>query len=173
MLINFVKGSSSLLFIISTINAFYYSKLISWKLSNVFLIGASFLCNATEYANTFLFLDYLAIYLVCTSYINDIYVNVPYSLLLVYEYNKYSSIEKAKNVAFVTAVGKTIVYTYLYVDNIYYYYIVLTSSISGIIIYKIRCFLHENSNKNYTLLLTYIFHVCVMNILYIGSMTAK
>lgn len=172
MLIHFVKGSSSLLFIISTIKAFCSSKLISWKLSNLLLIAASFLCNATEYTNTFLLLDYFAIYLVSTSYINSIYVNIPYSLLLIYEYKKYKSIETIKDAAFVTAIGKSIVYTYLYVDKMYYY-IILTSSISGVITYKIRSFLHKKNNKTYTLLLTYIFHVCIMNILYISSITAR
>ena len=171
MLTYFIKGSSSLLFIISTMKAFYCSKLISWKLSNVFLIGASFFCNATEYKNVFLLVDYLAIYLVCISYINNIFINVPYSLLLIYEYSKYNSIENIKNVAFVTGVGKSIVYTYLHLDNIHYY-IILTSSISGVIIYKIRYFLHKRNNTKHTLLLTYLFHICVMNIMYVSSITA-
>ena len=171
MLMDFTQGSSSLLFIISTIKAFYSSSLISWKLSNVFLIGASFFCNATEYNSVFLLLDYLAIYLLCISYINNIFINVPYSLLLMYEYSKYNSIENIKNVAFATAVGKSIVYTYLRVDQIHYC-IVLTSSISGVMIYKIRCFFHKRNNKKYTLLLTYLFHICVMNIMYVSSITA-
>ena len=171
MLTYFIKGSSSLLFIISTMKAFYCSKLISWKLSNVFLIGASFFCNATEYNNVFLLLDYFAIYLLCISYINNIFINVSYSLLLVYEYSKYKSIENIKNVAFVTAVGKSIAYTYFHVDKIHYF-IVLTSSISGVITYKIRCFFHKRNNKKYTLLLTYLFHICVMNIMYVSSITA-
>jgi hypothetical protein len=167
----FIKGSSSLLFIISTVKAFYSSKLISWKLSNVFLIGASFLCNATEYKNVFLLLDYLAIYLVCISYINNILINIPYSLLLMYEYSKYNSIENMKNVAFVTGVGKSIVYTYLHGNNIHYC-IILISSISGVVIYKVRCFFHKRNNTKYTLLLTYLFHICVMNIMYVSSITA-
>lgn len=171
MLTYFIKGSISLLFIISTMKAFYCSKLISWKLSNVFLIGASFFCNATEYKNVFLLLDYLAIYLVCISYINNIFINVPYSLLLMYEYNKYNSIENIKNVAFVTAIGKSIVYTYFTLDNTHYY-ILLTSSISGVIVYKIRYFFHKRNNTKHTFLLTYLFHICIMNIMYISSITA-
>jgi hypothetical protein len=171
MIMSFIKGSSSLLFIISTVKAFCCSKLIYWKLSNAFLVGASFFCNATEYKNVFLLLDYFAIYLVCISYINNIFINIPYSLLLIYEYSKYNSIENIKNVAFVTGVGKSIVYTYLHLDNIHYY-IILTSSISGVIIYKIRCFLHKRNNTKHTLLLTYLFHICVMNIMYVSSITA-
>jgi hypothetical protein len=167
----FIKGSSSLLFIISTSKAFNSSNLISWKLSNLFLIGASFLCNATEYKPNFLLLDYLAIYLVSLSYINNMYINIPYSLFLIYEYNKYNSIVNVKNLAFLSAIGKSIMYTYLYVDK-NSYYIILTSSISGIIVYKIRNVLHEIDNNKYTLLLTYLFHICIMNILYISSITA-
>lgn len=65
----FINGSSSLLFIISTIKAFYVSKLITWKISNFLLIFASFLCNATEYNPILLLIDYFAIYLICISYI--------------------------------------------------------------------------------------------------------
>ena len=166
-----IKGSSSLLFIISTVKAFYCSNLISWKLFNVLLIGASFLCNATEYKNIFLLLDYFAIYLVCTSYINNIYINIPYSLLLIYEFNTSKSIIKIKNLAYVTAIGKSIVYTYLYVDD-FHFFIIFTSATVGIVVYKIRSYFHENYNKKYTLLLTYLLHICTMNIIYIASITA-
>ena len=166
-MINYINGSSSLLFLISTIKGFYSSNLLFWKLSNVFLIGASFFCNATEYKKIFLLLDYIAIFFVSISYINNIYINIPFSLLLLLEYNKFNSIENVKNIAFVTAIIKSNIYTYLYVDNTHYY-IIFASSIFGIIIYKIRYFLH----KKYTLLLTYLFHICIMNILYISNITA-
>ena len=92
----FIKGSSSFLFAISTIKAFYCSKLISWKLSNFLLIVASYLCNASEYKECYLLLDYLAICLVCCSYINNMYINIPYILLFIYEYKTYKSIENIK-----------------------------------------------------------------------------
>lgn len=168
----FIKGSSSLLFLISTIKAFYSSNLIFWKISNTCLIVASFLCNATEYKNIFLLTDYIAIFLTCLSYINNIYINTMFFLFLIYEYNKYNSIENTKDIAFATAIGKSTLYTYLYVDNINFY-VIFTSSIFGIMIYKIRYYFHSNNNKKYTLLLTYLFHICVMNVLYISSITAK
>jgi len=167
----YINGSSSLLFIISTLKAFYSSNLISWKMSNVFLVGASFLCNASEYNPTFLFMDYLAIYLVCLSYINNIYVSVPYTLLLIYEYKNYKTIENTKNLTFITAIGKTNIHTYLYVDNLRYT-IISISSLSSLIIYKIRYFLYKNNNKKYNLLLTYLLHINIMNIIYISSITA-
>ena len=172
LLTYFIKGSSSLIFLISTIKAFYSSNLIFWKISNVFLIVASFLCNATEYKNIFLLIDYLAIFLACESYINNIYVNTAYFLCLIYEYKKYNSIETTKNIAFVTAIGKSTIYTYLYVDNVHFY-VIFASSIFGIIIYKIRYYLHLNNNKKYILLITYLFHICTMNIMYVSSITAK
>ena len=171
MLIFFINGSSSLLFLISTCKAFYCSELISWKLSNVFLIVASFLCNATKYKQIFLLLDYFAIYLVSISYINNICINFLYSLLLVYEYKKYNSIENVKNVAFATSLVKSVIYTYFYVDTIHYY-IIITSSVFGFVIYKIRGYFHNKNNNNYTLFLTYLFHICIMNIIYISSITA-
>lgn len=172
LLTYFIKGSSSLLFLISTIKALYSSNLIFWKMSNVFLVVASFLCNATEYKNIFLLIDYLAIFLVCTSYINNIYINTTYFLFLIYEYNKYGSIENTKNIAFATAIGKSTLYTYLYVDNIHFY-VIFASSIIGTIIYKIRYYFLINNNKKYILLITYLFHICTMNIMYISSITAK
>jgi hypothetical protein len=168
----FIKGSSSLLFLISTIKAFYSSNLIFWKISNAFLVVASFLCNATGYKNIFLLIDYFAIFLVCVSYINNIYINVTYFLFLIYEYNKYNSIENTKNIAFITAIGKSTLYTYLYVDNIHFY-IICASSIFGTIIYKIRYYVNVNNNEKYILIITYLFHICTMNIMYISSITAK
>lgn len=165
------NGSSSLLFIIPTIKSFYCSNLISWKASNMFLIIASFICNATEYSPAFLLLDYLAIYLVSISYINNIYINIPYSLCLIYEYTKYKSIENTKNLAFLSAIGKSIIHTYLYVDKLHYN-IIVTSSVSGILIYRIRYSLLEQNKKSHKLLLTYLFHICIMNILYVSSITA-
>ena len=167
----YINGSSSLLFIISTLKAFYSSNLISWKISNIFLVGALFLCNATKYNPTFLFIDYLAIYLVCLSYINNIYITVPYSLLLLYEYKKYKTIENTKNLTFITAIGKTNINTYLYVDN-FHYTIIIISSLSSVVVYKIRYFLYKNNNKKYNLLLTYLLHISIMNIIYISSITA-
>jgi len=167
----FIKGSSSLLFLISTTKAFYCSRLILWKFSNVFLIGASFLCNATEYKPILLLFDYFAIYMVSISYINNIYINIPYTILLILEYKKKNSIENIKNIAFLTAIVKSIVNTYLYLD-IVYYNIIIISSLLGITTYIIRYLLYSKNNHNYKIALTYLFHICIMNILYISSITA-
>jgi hypothetical protein len=166
-----VNGSSSLLFVISTIKAFYSSNLMIWKMSNMFLIVASFLCNANDYDLVFLFLDYLAIYLACISYLNNMFINSLYSVLLIYEYTKYNSIDSIKNLAFATALGKCVINTYLYVDSIHLC-VVCTSSTCGFIVYKLRNHLLETNNTKYKVLLTYLFHFCVMNIMYVSSITA-
>jgi hypothetical protein len=70
-----IYGLSSLLFIFPTFKAFLYSQSIFWKLSNLFLIPISFLCNAMEYKNPYLVLDYLCIFLVGISYIQHFYWN--------------------------------------------------------------------------------------------------
>ena len=167
----FIRGSSSLLLIISTIKAFYCSTLIAWKLSNIFLIFASFLCNASEYCVDFLVLDYFAIFLICTSYINNIYANTGFFSIVTYEYNKYKSIENTKNLAVVTAATKSLVYTYFYADN-FHFILIVASSISGIIVYRVRLYFVEKNKKMGVLFLTYLFHICVMNVLYVTSVTA-
>lgn len=166
-----VRGSSSLLFIITVAKSLYCSNLIAWKLSNSILVVASFLCNATNYHYPFLLLDYAAIFLVCTSYLNNYYINVPLYLSIAYEYKYISKIDVTKDVAFGLAVLKTLINTYLYVDN-YHFYPLLVCSVSSVIVYKIRCRLHECDNQKYNLLLTYLFHICITNITYTASITA-
>ena len=85
---NIIHGTSSLLFLISTAKAFSSSNLLSWKLSNCLLVIASFLCNATEYNSIFMLSDYIAIYLVCISYINSMFINIPYYLFSLYQLYK-------------------------------------------------------------------------------------
>jgi len=169
---NQIQGTSSLLFLISTIKAIYCSKLILWKIFNGFLIIASYLCNASNYEPQYLFLDYSTIFLVSSSYVNNAAINSFLVASLLYEYSTTRSIENSKNAAFASAVSKSILYTYLYVDKIHFY-VILTSSISGVIIYKIRYNLHKNNNRKYIIPLTYLFHICITNIMYISSITAK
>ena len=169
--LDFAKGSSSLLFIISATKSLYCSKLILWKIFNSTLIVVSYLCNASNFENHFLFLDYLIIFSACASYINAVFMNSFLIIALFYEYNVYKSIENAKNSAFIIAIIKSIINTYLYVDRLHYY-IILYSSIFGIVVYKIRYNLYLCNNFAYNLPLTYLFHLCIMNIMYISSITA-
>ena len=173
MKLDFIKGSSSLLFIISTIKCFYSSTLLTVKLSNIFLVIASFIYNASSMSQCYLFYDYLGIFLVSSSYINNIIINILLLLSLIYEYKCIKSIEYTKNIAFLLAVSKSLVYTYLYVDKLHFN-ILLQSVVYGIFIYKIRNYFYVNkNNKKYNLFLTYLFHICIMNIIYISSITAN
>lgn len=167
-----IHGFSSLLFIISFIKACYASDLILWKVSNIFIIFASALCNVYDYREDLLILDYASIIFFCLSYINNFYVNFLYTSFILYEYNTLKSIEVSKNIVVATALSKSIVYTYLYVDN-QSFYIILTSSIGGGALYIIRYILLKRNIHTYRLLITYFFHICMTGILYVASMTAK
>lgn len=169
-------GLSSLLFIISTTKAFLVSEYFCWKWSNVFLIFASYLCNYYKFADQFLLLDYLSILVVCASYVNDPIITLGLLVGGAYEYYKSQDIVYCKNTAFFLAVGKSILYTLLFVDNTHYY-IVLSSSFGGVLVFYIRTNLFFTNNKSvehkYHIFLTWVLHFCIMNIMYISSITAK
>ena len=168
---DFIKGSSSLLFIISTIKVFYCSHYTQCKISNVFLIFASYICNASDMDEYFLFYDYFAIYLACISFINEIYINIPLWLSLLCEYKYNKTIENTKNISFILAVTKSSIYTYYYSE--FFWFVLLLSSIFGsCFFYKLRNYFYVDlNNKKYNLFITYLFHFCIMNIIYISSMT--
>jgi len=169
-------GLSSLLFIISTTKAFLVSEYILWKWSNAFLIVASYLCNYYKFSDRFLLLDYLSISVVCASYMNDPIISLALLVGGAYEYYKSQDIVCSKNVAFGLAVSKSILYTLLFVDNTHYY-IVLSSSVGSILVFHIRTHLFFANNQSvehkYHIFLTWILHFCIMNIMYISSITAK
>lgn len=166
------KGASSLLFLIPTYQAFMISEWISWKLANAFLVVASFLCNAHDCSGSYVLLDYFAIFLVSTSYIHCLTINFPLFASLLYEWRNHRSIELTKNVAFVLAVTKSNVYTFWYVDTMSFY-LLLSSTLVGVIVYGIRYYLHQNDyhHNPYHFTLTWVFHVCITNVLTISSMT--
>jgi hypothetical protein len=166
-----INGSSSLLFLISTVKAFYSSTLITYKLSNFFLVIASFLCNASGFQDFFLFIDYIAIFLVGISYINNLYMSLLLGPLFVYEYHNYDSILYTKNLVFIIALIKANIYSYLYFGNIYFYKI-FASSIFAILIYIIRYIYLMNNINTYLLPLTWLFHISITSILYFASITA-
>ena len=169
-------GFSSLLFIISTTKAFSVSEYIVWKWSNAFLIVASYLCNYYKFADQFLFLDYLSISVVCASYVNDPIISLALLVGGSYEYYKSQDIVYCKNIAFILAVSKSILYTFLFVDNTHCY-IVLSSSIGSVLVFHIRSHLFFANNQSiehkYHIFLTWVLHFCIMNIMYISSITAK
>lgn len=168
---NHYNGLSSLLFIVSTIKSYYVSDLVLWKISNSLLIFASYLFNATH-NDTFLLLDLMAISFVCTSYINNFLVNSVLASSFLYEYAKTQNINTTKNVAYGLTVTKSIVNTYMFVDNTRFF-IILSSTVTGAIVYFIRLQLPENYNNKNFVFLTWCLHYCTMNIIYITSITAQ
>ena len=159
-------GLPSFLFIISFCKSLCLSDLLWWKISNGLLIVSSFLCNSSTNKNYILF-DYLIIYILCTSYINNLIVNIILLGLLYYEFQLTGSIKKTKDLVFVLAVSNSVVNTYLY-SNKQNFYVILFSFIIGTIIYKIR-----DCVTKYNILLTILWHISVMNILCISYIYAK
>jgi hypothetical protein len=92
-------------------------------------------------------------------------------LSLMAEYKLTNSIETTKNIAFAAAIVKSNINTYYMLDKIYIYLLV-SSSIVGVAVYKIRYDLINKNKMKYNLLLTYLFHICVMNVMYVSSYTA-
>lgn len=168
---NHYNGSSSLLFIISAIKSLYVSNIVLWKLSTVMLVFASYLCNASNYNETWLMFDYVTIYLIAISYINSWAINGLLTGSLILEYNYSKDIANTKNVALFLVGSKAIIYTYLYVDT-FYFYSILASSVAGVAIYNYRVHLHNQNIKTYTLFLTWCLHACVANVIYVTAITA-
>ena len=159
-----ISGSSSLLFIISALKSLTASDLFFWKVTNTALIFVSYLCNASKYAPNYVLLDYLIIYGVCSSYVNDLTINgITASILLV-------NVQMAKDIAFMLAFTKSCFNTYMLVDNPTYFYVLYCSGFGSMLIYKIRNYYGENSVLKIPL--TYLMHICVMNLMYISSITA-
>jgi hypothetical protein len=171
MRFDFIKGSSSLLFIISTLKIFYSSDFFNCKISNAFLVVASYLYNASGMDEFFLLYDYFAIFWVSTSCINQISIVGPLFLSLLGEYNYRKSIEYTKNAAFLIAILKSNIYTYYYLEPIYFW-VLLQSTFFSCILYKLRNYFYVDlNNPKYNLFLTYLFHLCITVILYISSLT--
>ena len=154
------NGLSSFLFIISAGKAFLISKFLLWKISNTILIVSSYLCNT--YGDKYLLFDYFMIYLCTSCYINNIYINSLLNLFLLYEYKNKKQIDNSKNISFALALGKTIIVSKEH------YIILLPISIIGVNLYFFRYYLICKNIIKYNLLITFIWHICVMNILCIS-----
>jgi len=165
--IKLYKGMSSLLFIAPSIVSIKCSNNIYWKISCSTIVIYSFLCNAYEYESKYLLLDYINIYSISVSYINNFYLNSLLTLLLVIECNIQKKLNIMHNIAFIVALYKSCKNTYIY--NLYYYNSLLCFSTIGSSIYLIR--LHYVNNEYINLLLTIIWHICITNILCVSSLT--
>ena len=179
--------------------------ILLWKVLNTSLIFISFLCNANEYREPYLFYDHLNILFIGLTYIcfsfsyTGYYEKIhPYLVPIILfisinEYIKYNSINFSKNITVVLSSLKSIFYYYyLYknnfcsIDNLRRLLLsCIIGSIAYLIRYKLLIKLAITKRNNfglhldfvpwnffiYKLLLTYIFHYCIMNILYIASIS--
>ena len=199
--------------------------LISWRIFNFMLIPISFLCNANDYREPFLFYDHVIISLIglnylCFSFYPNEWIQLFYARFICFIYVVFNIFEtkyrKNKNIFliflhFVTKKSfltpeipsprmlnliKNILVVMSSLKCIFYYQylyqrslctandvnrIILVST-AGSIVYLVRyIFLHftiacegkiqDYRNREYIikLILTYLFHYCIMNILYMAT----
>lgn len=170
-LYNLIKGGgSSFLFIIPTIKVLFTSNLMFWKLSNIFLVISSVLCNAYKYNYGLLVFDYFMITMVSVSYINNININMLIGILFYLECIIKNDITMTKNIAFISSVSLIAINTYKYYPVLFTQYI--ASLIIGVISRYIRNLPAYINNNTIGLLLTSIWHICITNILFTASYTA-
>lgn len=181
-----IRGLSSLLFVLSFYQSISVSSLFFWKLSNFCLIFASYFYNSSNNHSSLLFLDYLAILCVCSSYINSFQMNQLIYYFSLLEFNNYQTIETTKNITYILTMIKSVYRTRLFYSPIYSI-VLLTNYLLAIVTYAIRRFLYYdipklNQNQNritnmntsyyHYIILTWILHLNTMSIIWICSLTA-
>jgi hypothetical protein len=151
---------SSLLFIISALFSFYYSKSIFWKISNTVLIPTSCLCNGLphhEYIEYFCYADYFTIVCISISSINNFTIRNIILTLLIIEYTINGNINYTKMMSFIYAVikgGERNKYIHFF-------------SVLSMITYVIRDMFDLFTYEFY--ILTWVWHLLVAIILSISS----
>lgn len=166
------KGASSLFLIISTIKAFYSSDLLWWKLANLLLVPSSYLCNINDFKEPYLNIDYIAITLVCCSYINNFLINNALYVLCMLEYKMTDTIHYTKNTAVLTAVIKSLWFTRT-VLGLPYAILLISSALIGVLAYITILSVEKNNIREpCNLSIIYIFHFSIMIVIYISSITA-
>jgi len=167
---NHIQGFSSLFFIISAIKSIYVSNNKLWKASNIFLVLSSYLCNATDYIERYLFMDHIAIIGIGISYINlSILKNIIFHIIS-YDYYLHGNLENSKDTFYIIAIIKSVVHTSILTESINTLVLIL-SIIIGVISINTRRSI-EIKDKSIIMLLTWVWHFCMMNVLYISSITS-
>lgn len=179
----FEKGKSSLLFIISSLFAIIFSDLFFYKLTNILLIGTSYLCNAYNY-ELYVYLDYLCIIFIAMSYLNTAILNIIIltSLLLEYIYSKqYLCIYLTVKYTCLLALVSSLYSTFIYFPQ--YLFILVPIGIVAAPIYLFKVYFYEREQKNLKKIdnshiytsndLTYLRRASICIILSICSFTAK
>jgi len=165
-LLFFVRGSSSFLFAIPVYVSYIYGNYSAFVL-NTLLILSSFLYNGGYYSIRYEQFDYLVITLIGVNYINQIFINTLLLLLGYYEYQRTKSIEYTKDISMMMGAVKGIVVTY-YHSELIILYLLLMSIVYACTIRAVRRFFYYRYNGLHNLLFTYLFHICVTNILCIS-----
>jgi hypothetical protein len=160
-----IYGLSSLVFIVPTIKAFSCKNWL-WKILNVCVVGASFLCNVYQYQEPYLSFDYFCIFLICLTCIDDKRFNIPLIKAFAFEYSVNHSMSITKNTAFVLSNIKAITRTYEKAPN--YFTIIIASSMMSWVVYYIRMYSEEIMVQ---ILLTWVFHISCATTLYVSSIT--
>lgn len=159
-----IYGLSSLIFIISSLVSLYLSKSILWKISNTTLIISSFLCNSYKFKK-YMFLDYFNIFIIALSYLKIFQIQMIYISFFLIELIYLKKINTTKDLTFISALIMCVKNTYNL--NKFKFVWLLFHSLIGIYIYKIRIDHFENEKK--FLFLNFVWHYCIMNILFISS----
>jgi hypothetical protein len=166
----FKYGGSSLLFIISAIQALFTSKLLAWKLSNSIIIISSYLYNTYDCKACRNF-DYLIISAISMSYINNLNINILFGLCFFIEMILKQQITITKNIVFLLACGLSLFNTF-YVDYCLFIYLLLVIVIGIIAIQYRNLSYYSTGYTPFVCFLTTIWHVCAGSILFVSSYTA-
>ena len=169
-----MKGLSSLLFIVSSMEAFITSDLIFWKIANVVLLASSLIYNmgyTTYNFHQYMLFDYLAIIFIVASYIDDIFFTIFSIMILAVEYSKYQNIIHTKNIiiiiGFITILYRT------FINSTNQIQVLIFVGILGIVSFYIRNLMYYNKPINQTTFFSLIWHYCIVIILCIASYTAQ
>jgi hypothetical protein len=163
---NIANGSSSLLFIISAFYAITGNKNTQWKIANVILVFASYLCNAHQYQPVYLLMDYSTICMLCLGYINSRMIDTVGALSIMYEYDTTNQIAITKNVVFAIAVMLSIANTKREME----FWLIALFAVGSVIIYGVRYYIYcHHKTDRWNILLTWMFHICITTILCISS----
>jgi len=135
---NFLKGSSSLLFGISALFALAKSENLPWKIFNCWLPIISFLCNASGYEKKWLLMDYAVIIFLCISYVNEPIVTWTINVLCIVEILADQNIVITKNAAYLLAITKGVMISSFFFQNTFQHYTMMLSMTFGFAIYSTR-----------------------------------
>lgn len=166
----FKYGGSSLLFIISAIQALFTSELVAWKLSNIMIIISSYLYNTYDCKACRDF-DYMVISAIAMSYLNNYNMNILFGICFYLEILLKKEITMTKNIIFLLTCGLSLFNTF-YIDYWLFIYF-LSVIVIGIPALQYRnLFYYSTGYTPVVCFLTTLWHICAGSILFVSSYTA-